>query len=54
MCAYTGPLAGLSRDVEKQYNPISSIQLKVLRPNINFDDYFLTIGIKNTDIMNEY
>ncbi len=39
------------RDVEKQYNPISSIQLKVLRPNINFDDYFLTIGIKTPDIL---
>jgi len=39
------------RDVEKQYNPISSIQLKVLRPNINFDDYFLTIGIKTPDFL---
>lgn len=39
------------RDVEKQYNPISSIQLKVLRPNINWDVYFLTIGIKTPDIL---
>ena len=39
------------RDVEKQYNPISSIQLKTLEPNINWDIYFSTIGIKTPDIL---
>ncbi len=39
------------RDVEKQYNPISSIQLKTLEPNINWDVYFSTIGIKTPDIL---
>ena len=34
------------RDVEKQYNAFTNAELIKLTPNINWDLYFLTIGIK--------
>ncbi|MFO0321354.1 MAG: M13 family metallopeptidase [Bacteroidota bacterium] len=39
------------RDIEKQYNPINTIQLKKIEPNINWDIYFSTIGIKTPDTL---
>lgn len=34
------------RDVEKQYNPYTLVELEKLTPNINWNSYFLSIGIK--------
>lgn len=37
------------RDVQKQYNPYTKAELVKLTPNINWDVYFATIGIKTPE-----
>lgn len=39
------------RDVQKQYNPFTKAELMKLTPNINWDLYFLTIGIKTPETL---
>lgn len=39
------------RDVEKQYNPYTISELNKITPNVNWDIYFATIGIKTPEIL---
>lgn len=37
------------RDPQKQYNPFTKVELQKLTPNINYDIYFASIGIKTPE-----
>jgi len=39
------------RDPQKQYNPYTKAELLKLAPNINWDLYFSSIGIKTPDVL---
>lgn len=39
------------RDIQKQYNPYTKAELVKLTPNINWDAYFATIGIKTPETL---
>lgn len=39
------------RDPQKQYNPFTKVELEKLTPNVNWNVYFTTIGIKSPEII---